>query len=93
MGNKASQEARTYLSEKELVFLEANTKFNREKIIEWHTAFLFDCPNGKLNKASFIKLYQQLEPTEQKVDKYAEYVFKAFDTDHSGAIDFTVIIF
>lgn len=46
MGNKKST-PRKYLSEKDLIFLEANTKFNREKIIEWHNAFLADCPSGK----------------------------------------------
>jgi hypothetical protein len=45
MGNKKST-PRTYLSEKDLQFLEANTKFSREKIIEWHAAFLHDCPEG-----------------------------------------------
>ncbi|RNA31173.1 Neuronal calcium sensor 2 [Brachionus plicatilis] len=88
MGNKKST-PRNYLSEKDLMFLESNTNFNREKIIQWHNAFLIDCPNGKLDKKQFIKLYLQLEPTEGKAEKYAEYVFKAFDSDHSGFIDFT----
>lgn len=39
MGNKKST-PRTYLSENDLLFLEANTKFNREKIVAWHNAFL-----------------------------------------------------
>jgi Ca2+-binding EF-hand superfamily protein len=89
MGNKSSA-PKTYLSEKELVFLEANTKFNREKIIAWHAAFISDCPSGRLDKKKFIKLYKELEPSETPVDKYAEYVFKAFDSDNSGCIDFTV---
>lgn len=38
----------TYLSESDLAFLEANTKFNREKIVQWHAAFLQDCPSGKI---------------------------------------------
>ncbi|CAF0761121.1 unnamed protein product [Brachionus calyciflorus] len=88
MGNKKST-PKNYLSEKDLMFLEANTKFNREKIIQWHDAFLVDCPNGKLDKKLFVKLYTQLEPAEGKADKYAEFVFKAFDVDHSGYIDFT----
>jgi hypothetical protein len=47
MGNKKST-PRTYLSEKDLLFLEANTRFNREKILEWHAAFLQDCTDGKI---------------------------------------------
>ena len=76
MGNSKSH-VKTYLSEKDLMFLEANTRFNREKIIEWHMAFLSDCPNGRLDKKQFVRLFQQLEPTETKVDKYAECVFKS----------------
>jgi len=88
MGNNKSQ-PRTYLSEKDLCFLEANTAFKREKIIEWHNAFLHDCPEGILDKKQFVKLYAQLETGDKKVDKYAEFVFSAFDTDHSGKIEFT----
>ncbi len=76
MGNKKSTPS-NYLSEKDLVLLESNTNFNREKIVQWHAAFLKDCPNGKLDKKLFIKLYKQLEPTDGKVEKYSEYVFKS----------------
>ena len=48
-----------------------------------------DCPDGRLDKKQFIKLYQELEPADAKVDKYAEFVFNAFDTDNSGSIEFT----
>jgi len=87
MGN--SKSTRTYLSEKDLCFLESHTEFKREKIIEWHNAFLHDCPEGILDKKQFIKLFIQLESGEKKVEKYAEFVFSAFDTDHSGKIEFT----
>jgi hypothetical protein len=80
MGNAKSVGNKTYLSEKDLMFLEANTRFNREKIIEWHMAFLSDCPNGRLDKKQFVRLFQQLEPSETKVDKYAECVFRSENT-------------
>jgi neuronal calcium sensor 1 len=57
MGNKKST-PRNYLSENDLLFLEANTKFDRQKIIEWHGAFIADCPSGRLDKKQFIKLYK-----------------------------------
>lgn len=77
MGNKkSSPEHMTYLKEKDLILLEANTKFNRDKIIQWHNAFLQDCPTGKLDKKTFVLLYQQLEPAESKAEEYAEQVFK-----------------
>ena len=43
MGNKSGK---TYLSENDLVFLEANTKLNRDTILKWHAAFISDCPDG-----------------------------------------------
>ena len=46
MGNKKSA-PRNYLSEQDLIFLEENTKFNRDRIVQWHEAFLIDCPSGK----------------------------------------------
>ena len=76
MGNKKSSPEHSYLKEKDLILLEANTKFNREKIIQWHNAFLQDCPSGKLDKKTFVLLYQQLEPAESKAEEYAEQVFK-----------------
>lgn len=54
MGNKKST-PRNYLSEKDLMFLEANTKFNRERIIQWHNAFLIDCPNGIIQFFFLVK--------------------------------------
>ena len=48
MGNNKSAQEFQYLKEKDLCFLEANTKYNRDKIIQWHNAFLQDCPTGYL---------------------------------------------
>lgn len=77
MGNKKSA-PRNYLSENDLILLENNTNLNREKIVQWHGAFLKDCPDGRLNKKQFIKLYKELEPKDgkvEKIEKYAEFVF------------------
>jgi hypothetical protein len=46
MGNKLVSDV--YLTENDIEFLEANTKFTREKIVQWHLAFLKDCPSGKI---------------------------------------------
>ena len=45
MGNKMISD--NTLSENDIEFLEANTKFSRQKIMQWHLAFLNDCPSGK----------------------------------------------
>lgn len=74
MGNKKSS-PRNYLSEKDLLFLEANTSLNREKILTWHEAFIKDCPDGKLNHAifafsfiQFMVFYQVLAFENKELD-------------------------
>ena len=59
-----------------MIFLEANTKFNREEIIAWHNAFINDCPEGTLDKKHFVKLFKELQPNEKSIEKYAEFVFQ-----------------
>jgi Ca2+-binding EF-hand superfamily protein len=47
-----------------------------------------DCPSGKLDKKKFIEVYKVFYP-QGKADKFCSHVFKVFDTDGSGLIDFT----
>ncbi|CAF4517561.1 unnamed protein product, partial [Rotaria magnacalcarata] len=37
-----------------IVRLAANTKYTPEQIRSWHSAFLRDCPNGKLTSRQFV---------------------------------------
>jgi Ca2+-binding EF-hand superfamily protein len=59
--------------------LEKSTHFNQEQIINFYLSFMQDCPNGQLNKKDFNKMFTQLQPVMQNLDKgnkYCEYVFK-----------------
>jgi len=59
----------------------------KAEVKEWHDGFIKDCPTRKLNKKKFIEVYKQFFPAA-KAEKFSEYVFKTFDTDGSGEVDF-----
>ena len=54
---------------------------------EWHKGFLEDCPNGELTKEQFVDMYVKIFPGGN-AEKFSENVFRTFDTDKSGTIDF-----
>jgi Ca2+-binding EF-hand superfamily protein len=87
MGNKAAK--KNILTEDDVKMLEDNTDLKREKILEWFEDFKKECKNGELDKKNFTRFYKELMPNHSNADKFCEFVFKAFDKDHSGSIDFT----
>ena len=50
--------------------------------------FKLDCPKGLLDKKKFTEVYKEFFPFG-KAEKFSTEVFKLFDTDHSGSIDFS----
>ena len=53
----------------------------------WHRGFLKDCPTGELTKEQFISMYSRMFPGGNPA-KFSENVFRTFDTNSSGTIDF-----
>jgi len=75
------------LTKEDVHFLKNNTRYNEETIQEWYKGFISDCPNGLLTPASFLKIYSQFFPSGNAGD-FCEQIFRTFDTDKNGFIDF-----
>jgi Ca2+-binding EF-hand superfamily protein len=90
MGNKGGKAKHNpaILTEEEITLLLVNTSFTRDEIKKWHEGFIKDCPKGRLDKKKFIDAYKAFYP-QGKADKFCGHVFKVFDFDNSGQIDFT----
>lgn len=89
MGGKSAKHKKdlTHLSDEEIERLTKNTTYSRQQIQDWHSGFLRDCPNGKLDKKKFLEVYKKFYP-EGKAEKFCSQVFKTFDSDDNGYIDF-----
>ncbi|CAF0761753.1 unnamed protein product [Rotaria sordida] len=89
MGQKTSKQKKdlTHLSDEEIERLTKNTTYTKQQIQDWHQGFIRDCPNGKLDKKKFLEVYKKFYP-EGKAEKFCSQVFKAFDSDDNGYIDF-----
>jgi len=55
-------------------------------LFEWH-GVQKDCPSGELSRRKFLSIYSTLFP-EGKAGPFYEHVFRTFDEDGSGRIDF-----
>merc|ERR1712130_733331 len=75
------------LTEEDIHFLKKHTRYDEETIREWYAGFLQDCPNGKLTPNTFCEMYKMFFPAGD-ADKFCENVFRTFDADKSGTIDF-----
>ncbi len=51
-----------------------------------------DCPDGKLSRSKFEKTYNsfsELQLKSENAHKFSKYLYKAFDKDRNGFIDFS----
>ncbi|XP_076319083.1 neuronal calcium sensor 2-like [Tachypleus tridentatus] len=85
MGCSASKN--TEITDEDLEFLKKNTQYNEKTIKEIYNGFKHDCPDGKLNKEQFVELYK-LFFTSGNPENFCEHVFRTFDADGNGSIDF-----
>lgn len=79
------------LSKDELQELKKATRFDRKELQQWYKGFLKDCPSGHLDQEDFQKIYKRFFPFGDP-STYSEYVFKVFDKDKNGYIDFSEFI-
>lgn len=82
MGKKNSK-----LKQETVQKLISETYFTEKEIKQWHKGFLKDCPDGLLTEAGFIKIYTQFFPHGDP-SKFASLVFRVFDENDDGSIEF-----
>ncbi|CAF0969465.1 unnamed protein product [Brachionus calyciflorus] len=87
-GKNTKNAAKPELTESEIHFLMDNTQYDRNAIIQWYNDFLRDCPDGKLDKKEFEKVYAQLYP-KGNPSKFSSFVFEVFDADNNKYISFS----
>lgn len=77
------------LSRKDYKFFKDQTGLEKDDVDLFFNMFMVDNPSGQLTKEGFAKLYPilRVEPSGH-LDEITQYVFRAFDKDHSGTLSF-----
>ena len=84
MGNHSGK---AQLSKADIEFLKRNTRYDEDTIQQWYKGFMVDCPEGKLSPAAFLKIYSKYFPSGN-AEEFCEHVFRTFDSDKNGFVDF-----
>ncbi|XP_068097128.1 visinin-like [Hyperolius riggenbachi] len=83
MGNSKSGA----LSKEILDDLKLNTRYTEDELCKWYESFTKQCPDGKITRTDFEKIYANFFPNSDP-KTYARHVFRSFDTNDDGTLDF-----
>lgn len=83
MGNAKS----SAMSKEILEDLKMNTKFSETELSQWYENFQKQCPTGRISPDDFEKIYERFFP-DSDAKTYAQHVFRSFDTNDDGTLDF-----
>merc|ERR1719350_484681 len=75
------------ISKEDMDFLQQKTDLDKSTIEEWYEGFLKDCPSGELSQTKFVAMYSKIFPSGN-ADNFSKNIFRTFDTNNSGTIDF-----
>jgi len=77
----------SHLSKEDLKYLESHTKFDAVTLQTKHAEFHRLCPGGKLRPTQFSAIFRVFFPNTN-ADDFCRHVFRTFDTDQNGVVDF-----
>ncbi|XP_052434360.1 recoverin 2 [Carassius gibelio] len=83
MGNAKS----SAMSKEILEDLKLSTKFSENELSQWYENFQKQCPSGRITPDEFKKIYERFFP-DSDAAAYAHHVFRSFDTNDDGTLDF-----
>lgn len=84
---KSKRSKNVKLSAEDIDYLKKNTRYDEQEIKEWYRGFKQDCPDGQLSKEKILEMYTMILPAgNAKV--FVEQIFRIFDKDGNGSIDF-----
>ncbi|XP_010725696.1 visinin-like [Meleagris gallopavo] len=83
MGNSRSGA----LSREVLQELRASTRYTEEELSRWYEGFQRQCPDGRIRRDEFERIYSNFFPNSDP-QGYARHVFRSFDTNDDGTLDF-----
>ncbi|OXB72092.1 UNVERIFIED_CONTAM: hypothetical protein H355_008596 [Colinus virginianus] len=83
MGNSRSGA----LSREVLSELRASTRYSEEELSRWYEGFQRQCPDGRIRRDEFERIYATFFPNSEP-QGYARHVFRSFDTNDDGTLDF-----
>ncbi|MBN3322903.1 RECO protein, partial [Atractosteus spatula] len=75
------------ISKEILEDLKLNTKFSEQEITQWYDAFKKQCPDGRITRPEFERIYERFFPNSD-AKTYAQHVFRSFDANGDGTLDF-----
>merc|ERR1719167_1879912 len=82
-----SKNGKPVLRPEDKVALAKSSGHTEEMVQQEFDKFMKEYPDGKLNKASFNKMMSQALP-KKEIDKVEKHVFRVYDTNGDGFIDF-----
>ena len=77
---------------KQLEQLIETTKFKKTELKRWYRKFKRNYPSGKMDKQNFYDLFEKLTSSSSSTTSVADHIFRLFDHNHDGCVDFTELM-